>query len=233
MVFCGKLDIKCLQIYIWLVNSDHLKEKLIISCRPWLMKDIVYVTFIHLTHFFTECLIGIRQIGMKKINNSLPVRNRTHTSVKRGENQWTNNKPQEISSSHRALMKTKLMRKVTELLCRAIKWWGEPCWEDKALIPDFVRRLLLLEQCIIQQQWQQQMTPADQWFELINCQFFFFLPYTVSFWKLPGFISKYTYFQSDFLLMGLKTTTKNGNYAMESQNYLMYLEHVKSGNSYN
>lgn len=49
------------------------------------MKDIVYVTFIHLTHFFTEYLIGIiRQIGMKKINKSPSVRDRAHTSVKKG-----------------------------------------------------------------------------------------------------------------------------------------------------
>lgn len=52
IVFCGKLDIKCLEIHTRLVDPDLPKERLRMPPRPWPVKDIVYVTFIRLHIFY-------------------------------------------------------------------------------------------------------------------------------------------------------------------------------------
>lgn len=61
--------------------------------------------------FFMECLIGVRQIGMKKMSKTPSVTELTP----QGKGEKDNEHIQETSSSHRALMKIKLMRKTTML----------------------------------------------------------------------------------------------------------------------
>lgn len=62
-----KFDIKCLQISIRPVNSVPRKSW---ECQAdhglWRTLSDLFITFIHSSYaFVTECLIGVRQIGMK------------------------------------------------------------------------------------------------------------------------------------------------------------------------
>lgn len=115
IVFCGKLDIKCLEIYTKLVNPDHSEEMLRMSHRPWPVKGTVYVTFMYLTHFFTEYPVGFRLVWVKVSKNPPWQSSLFREKGRKTMNKWTS-KLQESSSIHSALMKINLMRKAAGLL---------------------------------------------------------------------------------------------------------------------